>query len=208
MTAFNVSRATLGTALSLLGGLVVACADSPTAPSSHAAPSAAPSAAATTAKNTFAITTVGDTTIAQIGLVAGARGASYFIGGNQHLDLPGGAELVCDLQTSSYGAGTWDAGCTPQSDPVTITARSWTDASGAAHTEFSPALRFVPSSVITLTLNSRQGVDLAQQRILYCSATGCVDEAVGDPSVATRVLSGTQLTRRVKHFSGYNVVVD
>ena len=39
--------------------------------------------------------------------------------GASHLEIP--ANAVCDLATSTYGAGHWEEGCAAQTDTFTIT---------------------------------------------------------------------------------------
>jgi len=42
--------------------------------------------------------------------------------------------------------------------------------------------------------------------VKYCNATGCVDESIADPSLASSVdLVNRVAFRRIKHFSGYMV---
>jgi hypothetical protein len=128
---------------------------------------------------------------------------------NAHkLSMPAGA--VCDPETSGYGADTWEAACAPLAQPITFTARSWTSASGRPRITFSPDVRFVPGKVVTLRLKDAQASQLGVGVLAWCPAGGpCVDEAQGDASLATYFSRNDLFVfRRLKHFSGYTVVVD
>jgi hypothetical protein len=119
---------------------------------------------------------------------------------------------LCDPNKSSYGVGEWDKPCTLAYWPVTVSVKAWLDETGHPRTDFGRNLRFVPSS------NSRDWVkitfgDLAASydltmNILYCPTTtnSCVNEALKDPTLLTvhSPWSG-KITRRIKHFSGYNI---
>jgi hypothetical protein len=91
---------------------------------------------------------------------------------------------------------------------VRIVARTWINAVGKAATDFQPALRFVPRTGRPVLLTLKDAA-LAGTRVDYCTATGCVDEAATDPSLAA-VLdpSNGKVTRAIKHFSGYTVVAN
>ena len=121
-------------------------------------------------------------------------------------DLTFTPNAICDL-SSSYGPTEWDQPCEPNAAPVTVTARGWRDADGHPRVDFQPHLRFNPASdpvFITLKDASRKAAsDLA---ILYCAdgVARCYDEAILDPSLAT-FRSGKKYSRRIKHFSGYNI---
>ncbi len=224
----------LGTAV--LTAALAACADTPTGPAAPAAPSAASVAAsgarldaklvAPTARRSgvTAQTQHGDTLVSTLVLQPDGAWVAAALGGGHTITFPAGAASVCDPRTSSYGAGTWDAPCAPSRDSVVITALTWLD-HGVPRVEFSPALRFVPTPGAT----PGAGVQLALKnphakftgtanRIDYCPALapaagpapakGCVDESAADPSVATVTTPNGFWQRRVKHFSGYTVVVN
>jgi hypothetical protein len=89
---------------------------------------------------------------------------------------------------------------------MTITSKAWKTSTGHIVVQFSPDLRFSPNSVNTLWLWKSDATTQAQN-IVWCptGSTTCVDEAKNDPSVATTLLSSGFLTRRIKHFSGYQV---
>lgn len=133
---------------------------------------------------------------------------------SQAFSLPGGhrisfpARSICDVAASSYGPGEWDRPCRLQSGSVTITARTWTDPSGHARVDFSPRMRFNPAGK-PVTLKMKDSfLSSTELGILYCAddATSCVDESLTDPSLVTYSESGgNAYSRRIKHFSGYNI---
>ena len=123
---------------------------------------------------------------------------------------------ICDPALSSYGPTEWDKPCTPITEPITIHAelrelndRSWID--------FTPALRFVPSTDERGWVTLFMRIDAADKKaytgrkapaILWSPAIGVpgIDESLTDKTLKTkwdRHLGGVY--RRIKHFSGYNV---
>ena len=190
-------------ALALLLGLTTACSDAPLAPRDATGSTLAPSDAP--ARATY---TVGDTTVSTFVYTPLLGTAQGFAGGHQ-LTMPAGA--VCDPLTSGYGLGLWDSACLPLLTPIVFTARAWTDAAGRPHLTFSPDVRFVPGKTVTLRLKDRLASITEGSTIVWCptGAATCVDEARTDASLATyRDPNGMFVYRRLKHFSGYNVVVD
>jgi hypothetical protein len=151
---------------------------------------------------------VGDTTVTTITIRPNAPTYEIWIGNGNSIQFSQGASSVCDVATSSYGPGTWDAPCARSKSEVTITAKTWTDARGLAHSDFEPALRFVPADEVTLEMRNKNGLITNDMRIDFCTAFGCVNEAATDPTVATTLVHrrGTA-KRRIKHFSGYMVTV-
>lgn len=137
------------------------------------------------------------------------NGGVYFIGNNAVV-FP--ARSICDPATSSYGPGTWDSPCEPLSSPLKIHATIRTATLGT-WVDFSPSLRFVPSS------NSKQWVwmtmytpavigakDLSAFNILFATKIGAagIDESPSDATLRTYVdTRGGVATRRIKHFTGY-----
>ena len=125
--------------------------------------------------------------------------------GASHLDIP--ANAVCDLASSSYGAGTWNDECAPQTEPFTITATVKNAATDHPSVEFEPALRFSPASNTNLYLYVTDQATLYATKVMkYCNAAGCVDEALTDPDLRSNVdVENKVVFRRIKHFSGYVV---
>jgi hypothetical protein len=140
------------------------------------------------------------------------NGGVYWLG--QYLLLVP-AHAVCDPTTSSYGPGTWNQPCTAASGSIHVTA-SISTIDGRDYLDFSPHLRFVPSSspsgwvtIHTFRLAAIGGHgDLRRFAILFSDTPGgpVVDESATDPTLATHVntLTGA-VWRRVEHFTGYNV---
>ena len=144
--------------------------------------------------------------------------------GASKLVLP--ANAICAVGTSSYGADFWNSPCDLQAAKVQITV-SVTSTSLGTEVDFSPSLRFAPSSNVQLTLSAPQVrvQDAKNWVILYCAnGTGttsgngsggsgsgkdgskCVNEALTDKDLQTFVnYDLQQLTRRIKHFSVYRI---
>lgn len=125
------------------------------------------------------------------------------------------AGSICDPATSSYGPGTWDQPCTPATSAITLPI-TLSITGSRMHVEFGKALRFVPSTdparQVVLTMVSPSVAytteDLAKYAIFYVpeSAPQLVDEGAADRSLVTIIdRSQGTLSRRLKHFSGYNV---
>jgi len=135
------------------------------------------------------------------------------------LDVP--ANAVCDMSAddskAGYAAGNWDAPCTVSTSDVAVTATAkWMN--GALYVDFQPALRFVPSKVVTLStmiaapvIQSNNEVGLKDGFVInYAPSIGSagVADALTDSSVATKVFgSSGKISRRIKHFSGYFISV-
>jgi hypothetical protein len=126
--------------------------------------------------------------------------------GASHLEIP--ANAVCDLATSTYGAGHWEESCAAQTDTFTIRAVVRNAATDHPSVDFEPALRFSPDKMVSLYLYVTDDATLDNSRVMkYCNATGCVDESLTDASLASSVdLSNRVVFRRIKHFSGYIIL--
>jgi hypothetical protein len=122
------------------------------------------------------------------------------------------ANSICDPATSGYGEDVWDAPCAPLGTPITIHA-TWSSKYGHAYIDFQPALRFVPTSdpsqYVTITMKDYFDLDPSYHYPIfwYRPSDGVwVDESVDDASLASSEdVSGSRVTRRLKHFSGYLV---
>jgi hypothetical protein len=125
--------------------------------------------------------------------------------GQSHLELP--ANAICDIATSSYGAGTWNDECTLQQEPVTITATVTDAATDHPRIDFQPALRFSPDQNVMLYIAVTDQATLDNSKVVkYCNEEGCVNEALSDSSLVSHVDENNLLVfRRIKHFSGYVV---
>ena len=130
--------------------------------------------------------------------------------GNHAVVFP--ANSVCDPATSSYGPGTWDAPCSPLQAPIKVHAEV-RRTNGQTAVDFTPSLRFVPSSdparwvwLVLYTPSAVGKADLSGFNILWESAPGApaIDETPLDSSLRTYIDTWQGLSlRRIKHFSGY-----
>lgn len=182
----------------------VACSDvAPTGPA--ALEFAAPASELTTIEMTSRPIT-GDTAVTVF--VVGSGQLTVHIGNLSRIEFPYGMASICDPAKSSYGPGTWDSPCSASRKPITITAKTWVNAAGKLQSDFQPALRFVPRLLKPVTLYLKDAA-LAGTRIDFCTPTGCINEALTDPSVIT-VLDphNGKAFRTIKHFSGYTVTAD
>jgi predicted small secreted protein len=139
-----------------------------------------------------------------------SRQTVYSLGAGNTITFP--AHSLCDVAQSSYGPTEWDRPCKQATSAVTVQAKAWTDRKGHARVDFDTHLRFVPTAkpaawVVLSFADFEASLD-PFFNILYCPhATGkCYDESLSDPSLLTvrNPLTG-RVTRRIKHFSGYNV---
>jgi hypothetical protein len=148
-----------------------------------------------------------DTSITTFTVKPGVSG-TYWIAGVHKISIP--AYAICSLK-SSYGPTEWDKPCTPESNSVVITAKSWKDKSGHPYIDFKPALRFSPSKTVTLYMKESLLNKLLSYRIDYCPigvSSGCVNESLRDSTLkAVLDLLNNYVYRRIKHFSGYHVAV-
>ncbi|HXT18744.1 MAG TPA: hypothetical protein VN706_24175 [Gemmatimonadaceae bacterium] len=194
----NVSK----TLLVLLAGGLAACSDSTVAPKSQSSTSQS----VVYGGGFTADLTQNDTSRFSF-TVDPSKNMAFYLGAGNEVRFPAGS--ICD-PSSTYGPDQWDAPCTPATAPITFNVKAWLDSQGNPRTDFDKHVRFVPSSdpnhwvVIALTA----AATTANAKILYCTSesSGCVDESVTDPTMATYVdPSSGRLQRRIKHFSGYNV---
>jgi len=181
--------------------LLAACSDGPTAPSNAARN------APVTSASLLSLGGSGDTSV-QTFVVDPTKKTAISFGANSVNKVVFTASSICDVLLSSYGPDQWEQPCLPQLLPVTITVKSWYDASGHPHSDFQPHMRFNPAAdPVVLTLKDKGGVQPGLA-ILYCAdvASTCVDESVTDASLVTyRDPNNGSYYRRVKHFSGYNI---
>jgi hypothetical protein len=139
-----------------------------------------------------------------------SRQTVYNLGAGNSLTFP--AHSLCDPTRSTYGPTEWDKPCPLATSPATVRVTAWIDSNGHARVDFDKHLRFVPSASpdgwVVLTFADFEASLDPFFNILYCpQATGaCYDESVQDPTLLTvrNPLTG-RVTRRIKHFSGYNV---
>jgi hypothetical protein len=142
-----------------------------------------------------------------------SRKTVYYLGDGNTLTFPEGS--LCDTR-SSYGEKEWDKPCARAASKLAVNVTAWMDRRGHAYLDFDKHIRFVPSSNpsqwVVLTFADREASLNPFFNILYCPGSGrlgsstCYDESKKDPSLITtrNPLTG-KITRRIKHFSGYNV---
>jgi hypothetical protein len=206
MTTHTLRRAGLAAA-ALLTGLTAACGDAPSAPRSALAPGAAPARAIASTVRSQSLQ--GDTVVTVFVVGTNTRnGTTIDIGHTSKIDFPYSSGSIC-APGSSYGPSEWDAPCAETTVATEITARVWKDAAGLVQTDFQPAMRFVPGLRKGVVLTLKDARAASNHRIDFCTPTACVNEAAADPSLRTVIDAQNGFaTRLIKHFSGYNVVVD
>lgn len=135
------------------------------------------------------------------------RSTQSFELGPNHLDIP--AYSVCNLATSGYGAAYWNAPCSAQTAPVTLTVVIKNAISDNPSVQFFPAMRFNPSKNVQLYMYAPKvsPSDAKEWLMFYCADGGkCVNEQLTDSDLTTYIdRSDSVLFRRIKHFSGYVV---
>jgi hypothetical protein len=139
-----------------------------------------------------------------------SRQTYYDLGSGNSITFPAGS--LCDPARSSYGNNEWDKPCPSATAPVTVAVTAWLDSHGHPRTDFTPNVRFVPSSDprqwVRITFSDFQASLDLSFNILYCPSlhSRCKDESKTDLTLITyRDPITHKLTRRIKHFSGYNV---
>jgi hypothetical protein len=198
------------TTLLALVAMMAACGDNTVAPKSQADEIANVSGGGATGALTQTDTTRFSMTINPW------SSTTVWLGAGNSITFP--AHAVCDPTKSSYGMGEWDKPCTTLNAPITVAVKAWLNAAGHASVDFTPVdftpnIRFVPSVLpsgwVVLSFADYAASLDPMFNILYCTnmaQTNCINEATTDPTVATvrNAVTG-QVTRRVKHFSGYMV---
>lgn len=143
--------------------------------------------------------------------------------GESRVVLP--ANSVCAIGVSGYGPTLWDNGCNPQRKPFSLKVTIAGSGTEDAALDFQPSMRFSPTKTVTLSifvpqLNAGTTYDWT---IFYCPTPSgqpgarlgtnlmradptCVDESLADPSLGvTADYQNNVLTRRIKHFSAYQI---
>lgn len=194
----------------------VACGESATGPAATA-PKSAPSKAPSFDYSSTAYS-LG---FSQQDFVVSSDGGKFAIaGGLYSVNFP--ANSVCDPARSTYGPTEWDKPCVTldEGQSLKIRATLALTSSGLA-VDFSPALRFSPSTQVTISTAlfadviksnrdffAKNPSALNPLAILYSPSLGALGSSdyVRDPSVVTNVdLTTGLIWRRVKHFSGYSM---
>lgn len=205
-----------------LAALVVAaaCSDTGTAPeaSSSLARSASASSPVAPILNPSSAGHFGSQT-ADFTLTA--QGGTFDVNGLFTVVFP--ANSVCDPSQSTYGDGQWDAPCVTLAagQSIQLHAKTLVTPNGAK-VDFTPHLRFAPDANVTIStsvfapailLNSAYYAHnpnaLGSLVLNYSPSLNSdpVQDYRGDPSLITHVdLGSGRIWRRIKHFSGYNIV--
>lgn len=139
------------------------------------------------------------------------------------LDVP--ANAVCDPNDpntrAGYAAAAWDSPCAAATGDIAVHVtlkwshnRLWAD--------FSPSLRFVPGQVVTISTGIMAPIvryyadgnndgSNGRSRTWGIAFAGSidgqpVDDARSDASTRTKIdFSTGRISRRIKHFTGYNI---
>lgn len=143
--------------------------------------------------------------------------------GQSRVVLPAGS--VCALDVSGYGPTMWDKGCSPHQTPFTITVTVAGTGTENAAMDFQPAMRFNPLKRVTLDFHvpNLSATNWLLWSILYCPTPSgqpgaqlgttlmladlaCINESLTDLSLlVTPNFENRVLTRRLKHFSAYQL---
>ena len=206
--------------------LLAACSDA-TAPTESATPSlsqraaaaAAPAEMPTSVRQAIYVTNVATTKDSVVVDFVVTPSGGWFVVGYNAVYFP--PNSICEPTTSSYGPTTWDRPCTPASGPVAIRGRAGSAPGNRGWIHFDTDLRFVPTSdparwvriyMWTQVVQRSAPADSAaverQFDIFWVPTPGAtpVDESLTDPTLKTSVYWGSGIvSRRVKHFSGYQV---
>lgn len=199
--------------------MVLGCSDSTLSPG-HAANRSLASGGAPTLDLNTSLTTGGMNTTT---IILTAAGGTYSIGnGLFTIKIPSNA--VCDPAVSSYGDGTWDSPCTTlaSGQSLAVTVTYGLTSANVPVLDVSPGIRFNPNSVVVLGTNAYASSIVANasyyksnpQALHYFGmyytpdlGTTAYTDAGNDNSLITHVnLSTGNVWRRVKHFSGYNIL--
>lgn len=204
--------------------LLAACSDAaapdaPTTPTLARPALAAPPAMPANVRNAVYVTAVATTKDSVVvDFVVTPTGGWFVVGYNAVYFPP---NSICEPTTSGYGPDAWDRACAPATRPIAVRGRAGTSMNNRGWIHFDTDLRFVPSSdpaswvriyMWTSEVQRSRPADAATREqayeILWVPQPGArpVDESLTDSTLATQVLWGTGIvTRRVKHFSGYQV---
>jgi hypothetical protein len=186
-----------------IAGALAACSENTIAPTTIDAAAVAPSVEGSSQA------LVGTDTIKFSITIDPSRNTTFYLGAGNSLYFPAGS--LC-ATNSSYGQGQWDKPCSKAYSPVTVNVKAWLNASGKPRVDFDKHIRFAPtndpSKYVVIQFADLQASLDPFFNILYCPQVNseCINEAKTDLSLVTvrNPITG-KVTRRIKHFSGYNV---
>lgn len=119
---------------------------------------------------------------------------------------------LCDPTKNAYGPTEWLKPCVLAKSSISFEVRTWTDAQGRPHADFSPDIRFNPSAPLPVRLYFKDLTltNFSTVYIPFCNASNvCVNEGATDSLLQTYVSplsgGGFWVFRVLRHFSGYNV---
>jgi hypothetical protein len=196
---------TVSTLISMV--VVAGCQENVVSPSTSLAVAPTTMSRAPQQRPSFDLANAAATANASADFTVGPNGGTFMVGNNA-VYFP--AHSICDPATSSYGIGSWDDSCSVLNGSIQIHAEAQV-VNGVPTVDFTPALRFAPSSnpsrwvwLYMSIPGATPNADLSQYNILYVPTPGgpAYDETVSDPTLRTYVGVGVGL-RRIKHFSGY-----
>ncbi|MEP6493885.1 MAG: hypothetical protein ABJF01_14485 [bacterium] len=150
-----------------------------------------------------------------------SSGGSFSVGGLYTVNFP--ENSVCDPDNSSYGPSEWDKACATLRSGQAIKIHAVLSLqSGGLAIDFSPSLRFSPAAQVTISTDIFASVIKWNQdyfgkhpealnalAIYYAPSLDAfpVKDFGGDATVGTHVnLTTGRIWRRIKHFSGYNIL--
>lgn len=117
------------------------------------------------------------------------------------------ANSVCNPLTSGYGPAFWNAPCQTATAPILFTITTTVNEEGYSRVTVSPDVRFSPTKQVMAYFKDSVASRTPGLVIKYCTLLKCVDEGLTDASLKTyRDPTAGIIYRRLKHFSGYNVV--
>ena len=225
----KMSRQFRAAAALLIGGIVVAssaCSTdgiSPTSSERSLSPAASPLASRASDSGLGSFTDLGASTDGTYTFEIDPRVDQVVTVGKSRVVLP--ANSVCALGVSGYGPTLWDNGCNPQKKPFTLRVTVAGSGTEDAALDFQPSMRFNPTKTVTMDISVPQlsAGTKYDWTIFYCPTPSgkpgsrlgtnlmradptCVDESLTDPSLAvTADYENNVLTRRLKHFSAYQI---
>jgi hypothetical protein len=121
------------------------------------------------------------------------------------------ANSICQIATSGYGVGTWNNSCAPASAPILFTITTTTNSAGFSNLTVKPDVRFSPTKQVWVFFKDAVAAKTPGLVIKYCSLLNGVDTCVNEGKTDADMVTYQDPTqgfiyRRLKHFSGYNVI--